>query len=53
MFHLAVIATTLSCIDAQNLVDKMYEFKVDEETRSEMISIVIGETPQCWDAKDD
>ena len=53
MFHLAVIATTLSCIEAQSLLDKMNEFRVEEETRAEMISIVIEETPYCWDANAD
>ena len=54
MFHLAVIATTFSCIDAQILLDKMNEFKIEEETRAEMISVVIEETPHCeWDANVD
>ena len=54
MFHLAVIATTLSCVEAQSLLIKMNEFKVAEETRAEMISVVIEETPHCeWDAKAD
>ena len=54
MFHLAVIATTFTCIDAQILLDKMNEFKIEEETRAEMISIVIEETPHCeWDANAD
>ena len=54
MFHLAVIATAFTCIEAQALLDKMQEFKIDEETRAEMISIVIEETPHCeWDAKAD
>ena len=54
MFHLAVIATTFTCIDAQILLDKMNEFKIEEETRAEMISVVIEETPHCeWDAKAD
>ena len=54
MYHLAVIATTLSCIDAQLLLDKMAEYKIEEETRAEMISVVLGETPHCeWDAKVD
>ena len=53
MFHLAVIATTFTCIDAQILIDKMNEFKIEEETRAEMISVVVEETPHCWDAKDD
>tara|TARA_B100000427_G_scaffold209195_1_gene174292 strand:- start:27 stop:191 length:165 start_codon:yes stop_codon:yes gene_type:complete len=54
MFHLAVIATTFSCIDAQLLVDKINEFKIEEETRAEMISIVLEETTHCeWDANAD
>ncbi len=54
MFHLAVIATTLTCSDAYALVDKMYEFKVEEETRTEMIQIVKQETTGCdWDANAD
>jgi len=53
MFHLAAIAATFSCIDAQLLLDKMQEFKIEEETRAEMISVVIEETPHCWDAKAD
>ena len=54
MFHLAVIATTLTCIDAQMLLDKFDEFKIEEETRAEMISIVLEETSHCdWDAKAD
>ena len=54
MFHLAVIATAFSCIEAQSLLDKMNEFKIEEETRSEMNSVVIEETPHCeWDAKAD
>ena len=54
MFHLAVIATAFSCIEAQALIDKMQEFKIEEETRAEMISVVIEETPHCeWDANAD
>ena len=53
MFHLAVIATTFSCIEAQALLDKMNEFKIEEEARAEMISVVIEETPHCWDANAD
>ena len=54
MFHLAVIATAFSCIDAQILIDKMSEYKIEEETRAEMISVVIEETPHCeWDANAD
>ena len=54
MFHLAVIATAFSCIEAQALIDKMQEFKIEEETLAEMISVVVIETPHCeWDAKAD
>ena len=54
MFHLAVIATTFSCIDAQLLLDKMNEYKIEEETRAEMISVVLEETTHCeWDAQVD
>ena len=54
MFHLAVIATAFTCIDAQMLIDKMSEYKIEEETRAEMISVVMGETSHCdWDAKAD
>tara|TARA_B100000686_G_C16381984_1_gene758003 strand:+ start:360 stop:521 length:162 start_codon:yes stop_codon:yes gene_type:complete len=53
MFHLAVIATAFSCIEAQTLLDKINEFKIEEETRAEMISVVVEETPHCWDANAD
>ena len=54
MFHLAVIATAFSCIEAQSLIDKMSEYKIEEETRAEMISVVMGETTHCeWDANAD
>ena len=54
MFHLAVIATAFSCTDAQILLDKMSEYKIEEESRAEMISVVLEETPHCeWDAKAD
>ncbi len=53
MFHLAVIATTLTCSEAHQLVNKMYEFKIEEETRTEMIQIVKQENVGCWDAKAD
>ena len=54
MFHLAVIATAFSCIEAQSLVDKMREYNLEEETRAEMISVVVEGTPHCeWDANAD
>ncbi len=48
-----LIATSLSCSDAHLLVDKMSKYKVEEETRSEMIQIVKEETDGCWDANAD
>ncbi len=53
MFHLAVIATTLTCMESHALVEKFYEYKISDEVRAEMIQIVVEETPYCWDAKDD
>jgi len=54
MVHLAVIATAFSCIEAQALIDKINEFKIEDETRAEMISVVLIETTHCeWDAQVD
>jgi len=53
MIHLAVIATAFTCIEAQNLLDKINEYKIEEETRAEMISVVKEGTVNCWDAKAD
>jgi len=54
MFHLAVIASTFSCSDASVLIEKMRVYKIEEETRAEMIQIVKEETQGCdWDAKAD
>ena len=48
-----LIATSLTCSEAHDLVDKMSSYKVEEQTRAEMISIVKEETEGCWDAKAD
>ena len=56
MIHLQsiLIAASLTCPEAYDLVDKMREYKVAEETRTEMIQIVKEETQGCdWDAKAD
>ena len=55
MFHLQsiLISASLTCPDAHALVNKMMEFRVDEETRTEMIQIVKEESNGCWDAKAD
>tara|TARA_B100001250_G_scaffold285171_1_gene247223 strand:- start:213 stop:368 length:156 start_codon:yes stop_codon:yes gene_type:complete len=47
-----LIAASLTCSEANELVDKMSEYKVAEETKSEMIQIVKEETTGCWDADD-
>ena len=48
-----LIATSLSCSEAQELVQKMRTYNVEEETKSEMIQIVKDEVSKdCWDAND-
>ena len=47
-----LIATSLTCSEAHELVDKMRSYNVEEQTRIEMISIVKEETEGCWDAND-
>ncbi len=48
-----LLATSLSCSEAQELVEKMRSYKVDDETKSEMIQIVKDEASKdCWDAND-
>ena len=48
-----LIATSLTCSDAQELVQKMRSYNVEEETKSEMIQIVKDEVSKdCWDAND-
>ena len=48
-----LIATSLTCSEAQSLVDKMQRYKVSDDVKSEMIQIVKEETEGCWDAKAD
>ena len=48
-----LMATTITCSEAHDLVDKMRSYKVEEQTRAEMILIVKEETKGCWDAKAD
>ena len=45
-----LIATSLTCSEAHELVDKMRAYNVEEQTRIEMISVVKEETGGCWDA---
>ena len=56
MIHLQsiLIAASLTCSEATDLIDKMKKYRVEEEVRSEMIQIVKEETEGCnWDAKAD
>ena len=48
-----LIATSLTCSEAHELVDKMRAYKVEDQTKAEMISIVKDETTGCWDANAD
>ena len=49
-----LIATTFSCSDAQVLVDRMKAYKIEEETKFEMIQVVKEEMSTCnWDAQVD
>ena len=48
-----LIASSLTCSEANDLIDKMRTYKVEEETKSEMIQIVKDEVSKdCWDAND-
>ena len=48
-----LLATSLTCSEANILVDKMSKYKIEDEIKSEMIQIVKEETKGCWDAKAD
>ena len=48
-----LIAASLTCPEAHDLVDKMQKYRVSDEIKSEMIQIVKEETEGCWDAKAD
>jgi len=48
-----LIATSFTCSEAYDLVDKMKSYKVEDEVKVEMIQIVKEETEGCWDAKAD
>ena len=47
-----LIATSFTCSEANELIDKMNSYKVEEETRIEMIQVIKEETKECWDAND-
>jgi len=48
-----LIATSFTCSDASELIDKMKKYNVSDEVKSEMIQIVKEETKGCWDANAD
>jgi len=49
-----LIATSFTCSDAQVLIDRIKAYKVEEETKLEMIQVVKEEMSVCnWDAKAD
>jgi len=49
-----LLATLLSCEDANELIVKMRTYRTSEEHRSEMIQIVQDSTSNCdWDANAD
>mgnify|MGYP001417361002 FL=1 len=47
-----LLAASITCSEANDLVDKMRSYKVDDEVKSEMIQIVKEETEGCWDRND-
>ena len=47
-----LLATSLTCSEAQELVDKMSTYKVEDETKAEMISIVKEEKQGSWEGND-
>ena len=47
-----LIATSFTCSDANELIDKMKAYNVEEEVRTEMIQVVKEETRDCWDEND-
>ena len=47
-----LIATSFTCSDANDLIDKMKAYNVEEEVRTEMIQVIKEETRDCWDEND-
>ena len=47
-----LIATSFTCSDANELIDKMKTFKVEEDVRAEMFQVIKEETRDCWDEND-
>ena len=48
-----LLASTLSCSDAQEIIDSIRPSHHSEEGRSELIQILKDEAPkECWDAND-
>ena len=49
-----LIATSFTCSDSQVLIDRIKDYKIEEETKLEMIQVVKEQLNVCnWDAKAD
>ena len=48
-----LIATSFTCSEANDLIDKMKSYKLEDEVKVEMIQIMKEGTEGCWDAKAD
>ena len=49
-----LLASLLTCSEADELIKQMMTYKVSEETRSEFIQVVKSGTSECeWDAQVD
>ena len=48
-----LIASSFTCSDAADIIEKMKSYNVEDETRIEMIQVIKEETKECnWDAND-
>ena len=47
-----LLAASLTCPEANELIEKMRSYSVEDKVKSEMIQIVKEETQECWDAND-
>jgi len=53
MIPLILITASLTCSEANVLVDKMKTYDVEDNVKSEMIQVVKDEvSEECWDAND-
>ena len=47
-----LLAASLTCPEANELIEKMRSYSVEDKVKSEMIQIVKEETQEYWDAND-